>query len=295
MNHASLRSLCAMAVLLFVTGCSLPTGAGPGPRAWIDDPLDGATLPLGPVVVQSHASSEGGTASAALLVNGAQVRVDNAHKYLRSIGLLRTALGARCARRLHAGSRRHGSGWQHRPIKPGGGAYWRGRYHPHVTRRGCSAGPAHTATANIHADCHTRVWLLASDSRSMPIAGRGPAQPMRWLRHSLPVIRCRSRAGTKIHPGTGSSFQTAIHIARSPPRPVPRRDHWAACRSSPRLRSRHDRRATVAAAARRARRRPRPASSVSAPNRAPPPTTSSRCNGAMSTASLLIASIATAS
>jgi hypothetical protein len=65
-------------VLLLVAGCSLPTGAGPGPRAWIDDPLDGAALDLGPVVVQSHASSESGTASAALLVNGAQVRVDNA-------------------------------------------------------------------------------------------------------------------------------------------------------------------------------------------------------------------------
>ena len=52
--------------------------SAPGPRAWIDDPLDGAYLPLAPVVVQSHASWESGTASAALLVNGAQVRVDNA-------------------------------------------------------------------------------------------------------------------------------------------------------------------------------------------------------------------------
>ena len=78
MNSASIRSLGAVAMLLLVAGCSLPTGRAPGPRVWIDDPLDGAYLPLAPVVVQSHASWEGGTASAALLVNGAQVRVDNA-------------------------------------------------------------------------------------------------------------------------------------------------------------------------------------------------------------------------
>ena len=78
MNRASIRSLGAAAVLLLLAGCSLPTGAAPGPRVWIDDPLDGAYLSLAPVVVQSHASWQGGTASAALLVNGAQVRVDNA-------------------------------------------------------------------------------------------------------------------------------------------------------------------------------------------------------------------------
>jgi uncharacterized protein YraI len=55
----------------------MPAG-GAGPRTWIDAPLDGKTLPLGPVVVRSHAASEEGTAQAALLVNGAQVRVDQA-------------------------------------------------------------------------------------------------------------------------------------------------------------------------------------------------------------------------
>lgn len=77
MKNKLLLSLLAVAILIFVAGCSLPTGAGPGPRAWIDNPLDEDTLALGPLVVQSHASSEGGTTSAALLVNGAQMRVDN--------------------------------------------------------------------------------------------------------------------------------------------------------------------------------------------------------------------------
>ena len=76
MNRASIRSLGALAALLLVAGCTLPTGIAPGPRVWIDDPLDGAYLPLAAVIVRSHASWETGTASAALLVNGAQVRVD---------------------------------------------------------------------------------------------------------------------------------------------------------------------------------------------------------------------------
>lgn len=50
---------------------------GPGPRTWIDTPLDGSTLPLAPVVVRSHASSGSGTASTSLYVNGVQVRVDS--------------------------------------------------------------------------------------------------------------------------------------------------------------------------------------------------------------------------
>ncbi|MFH1186316.1 MAG: SH3 domain-containing protein [Chloroflexota bacterium] len=71
---ATLGMLC---LLLLVAGCNLQAG-GAGPRTWIDAPLDGSTVELGPVVVRSHAASEGGTAQAALLVNGAQVRVDSA-------------------------------------------------------------------------------------------------------------------------------------------------------------------------------------------------------------------------
>lgn len=69
---------------LLVILCSIPLvvsscggASGPGPRAWIDAPLDGSNLPLAPVTVRSHASSGSGTTSAALYVNGKQVRVDN--------------------------------------------------------------------------------------------------------------------------------------------------------------------------------------------------------------------------
>ncbi len=62
---------------LLLAGCTMPAASGAGPRAWIDSPLNGSTLPLEPVVVRSHSASESGTASAALYVDGAQVRLDN--------------------------------------------------------------------------------------------------------------------------------------------------------------------------------------------------------------------------
>ena len=50
--------------ILLTIGCMLSlvlsscgSAGGPGPRTWIDTPLDGSTLPLAPVVVRSHASS----------------------------------------------------------------------------------------------------------------------------------------------------------------------------------------------------------------------------------------------
>lgn len=76
MKNKSLISLLATAILIFVAGCTLPTGGGPGPRVWIDTPLDGDLLAFGAVVVKSHVSSESGIASSALLVNGVQVRLD---------------------------------------------------------------------------------------------------------------------------------------------------------------------------------------------------------------------------
>jgi len=77
MKNKLLVSLFVAAISVSMAGCTLPTGGGPGPRVWIDNPLDGDMMALGPVVVQSHASSEGGTTSAVLQVNGAQVRKDN--------------------------------------------------------------------------------------------------------------------------------------------------------------------------------------------------------------------------
>ena len=63
---------------LVLASCNLPTAGAPGPRTWIDEPLDGSTLPLGPIVVRSHAASDGGTTSATLWINDAQVRTDGA-------------------------------------------------------------------------------------------------------------------------------------------------------------------------------------------------------------------------
>src|SRR3972149_10779963 len=63
--------------VLVLMGCTMQSVGGPGPRTWIDAPLNGSNLPLESVVVRSHVTSEGGTRSAVLYVNGSQVRVDN--------------------------------------------------------------------------------------------------------------------------------------------------------------------------------------------------------------------------
>lgn len=62
---------------LIFASCNMSSAGAPGPRTWIDAPLNGSTLPLEPVVVRSHAGSEGGTRSAVLYVNGSQVSTDN--------------------------------------------------------------------------------------------------------------------------------------------------------------------------------------------------------------------------
>ena len=72
-----LSAFLALTCLVWLTGCNMPSG-GAGPRTWIDAPLDGTTIPLETIVVRSHAASDAGTAQAALMVNGAQVRVDGA-------------------------------------------------------------------------------------------------------------------------------------------------------------------------------------------------------------------------
>ncbi len=58
------RSLIPCAALLLMAvvlaACAAPTQ---GPMTWLDRPLDGAVLPLGPVTVQAHASDADGVAS----------------------------------------------------------------------------------------------------------------------------------------------------------------------------------------------------------------------------------------
>jgi hypothetical protein len=70
-----------LALLISACGGASPTPpAAPAmsqsPRAWIDSPLDGATLPLGEVEILSHAASLGGIAQVELSVDGAVIRTD---------------------------------------------------------------------------------------------------------------------------------------------------------------------------------------------------------------------------
>jgi len=61
-----------LAILL--VGCNRTTAgqgaAAGGPRAWIDAPLDGSSLPLGPVAVVAHGADIGGLARAEFSVDG---------------------------------------------------------------------------------------------------------------------------------------------------------------------------------------------------------------------------------
>jgi len=75
MNRKIFFAPIILCLILSLAACG-PGAGGPGPRTWIDAPLDGSTVALGPVIVRSHAASDAGTAQAVLMVNGAQVRVD---------------------------------------------------------------------------------------------------------------------------------------------------------------------------------------------------------------------------
>jgi len=61
--------------LLALVGC---TSATPGPRTWIDRPLDGATAPLAPLTLMAHASDIDGVASIEFSVDGKQVSAQGA-------------------------------------------------------------------------------------------------------------------------------------------------------------------------------------------------------------------------
>src|SRR3990170_6148013 len=65
-SHILLSSL----ILLFLASCTPAVLAG-GPQAWIDAPLDGASLPLAPLEVVAHAAASDGVALVELSVDGA--------------------------------------------------------------------------------------------------------------------------------------------------------------------------------------------------------------------------------
>lgn len=68
-----------LGLAILSVSCNLPgiaSSSARGPRAWIDKPLDGTTLPIGPVEVISHGSDSNGIAEMVLLVNGESVRTD---------------------------------------------------------------------------------------------------------------------------------------------------------------------------------------------------------------------------
>lgn len=61
--------ICRIVVLVMVLVLAACAAQGQGPMTWLDRPLDGATLPLGPVTVQAHASDADGVASIEFFVD----------------------------------------------------------------------------------------------------------------------------------------------------------------------------------------------------------------------------------
>lgn len=72
------RLILLLALCAFVAGAAACTGGTENdPRAWIDFPRDGATIPAGSfVTVISHAYAQEGVAEVLLLVNGEAYRRD---------------------------------------------------------------------------------------------------------------------------------------------------------------------------------------------------------------------------
>ena len=68
MKHRVYAIFGLIVLLLTLSACTLPNGGG-GPQAWLDRPLDNATLPLAPLTIQAHASDSDGIASFEFYVN----------------------------------------------------------------------------------------------------------------------------------------------------------------------------------------------------------------------------------
>ena len=68
------RSVIFLTIALFIisslSACNLPFQATQGLMTWIDQPLNGAQLPLAPLIIQAHAADTDGIASIEFLVAG---------------------------------------------------------------------------------------------------------------------------------------------------------------------------------------------------------------------------------
>jgi hypothetical protein len=71
-KRGALARAAAAALALLLGACNLPSAVsqGGGPRAWIDAPLDGSSLQLGPVTVVAHGADPGGMALVEFSVDG---------------------------------------------------------------------------------------------------------------------------------------------------------------------------------------------------------------------------------
>lgn len=70
MKHSVVCSALLILTALLMAACS-QTASTQGPTTWIDEPLDGAQLPLGPQKLMAHASDADGVANLEFRVNGA--------------------------------------------------------------------------------------------------------------------------------------------------------------------------------------------------------------------------------
>ena len=69
-NKRSLFCIVYLLILIVLWGCA---GASQGPQAWIDYPLNNASLPLAPLSILAHASHTEGVASIEFFVNGDEI------------------------------------------------------------------------------------------------------------------------------------------------------------------------------------------------------------------------------
>jgi len=69
MKHLTILCPALFLVILALVGCA--ASSTQGPMAWLDEPLDGAALPLEPTEIMAHASDADGVAGFEFYVNGA--------------------------------------------------------------------------------------------------------------------------------------------------------------------------------------------------------------------------------